>query len=189
MRNTKRYHFGEVIRTAEHDILWLIVQPATATQLARRLGVSLDRCSSMLHRLESKELVRCLNPTANRNRLYWLTRLGTAQRRKLAGDKSPSVDFPDIDWELYASVCYSHRGEVIRSLSHAMQPSQIRRRATFQHPHRRMSANNVRDVIRYLKAHGIVYPVKLPKKRHPGYELTEMGRHMRRLLFNAEVKL
>ncbi len=188
MQNSKRYYSREVIANNENEVLRLIVQPVTATQLSRRLGISLDRCSNMLHGLQSKKLVRCLNPGATRNRLFWLSRLGKIQQCHLAGNEADSLDFPVIDWVLYASVCYSHRGEVVRSLSHAMQPSQIKRRATFQNPLRRMSANNVRDVIRYLKANGIVRPVPLLRKKHPGYELTEMGLHMRRLLLRAEVR-
>lgn len=189
MRNAKRYHFKEVSTSEEQDVLRTMVQPATATQLSRWLRTSPDRCSCVLHKLRSKGLVTCLNPSANRNRLFWLTRSGVAQRRQLLGQRQELLDFPDIDWDLYASVCYSHRGEVIRSLTHAMQPATIKRRATFRNPNRRMSANNVRDVIRYLKENGIVRAVKLPKRRHPGYELTERGLHMRRLLLRAEAGL
>jgi hypothetical protein len=50
-----------------------------------------------------------------------------------------------------------------------------------------MSANNARDVIRYLKAKGIVRPVRPRKSKHPKYKLTKIGLKMRQLLLQAEV--
>ena len=179
---------GRVSNRKTQEVLLSITQPMTATQLSQNIGISLDRCSNALLGLQSRKLVRCLNPTANRNRLFWLTHLGKHCLRHLTSGAYFSFDFPDIDWELYASICFSHRSEVIRTLTFAMQPSQIRRRAAFRTPGFRMSANNVRDVIRYLKIHGIVRPVSLKKKAHPGYELTDIGLHMRRLLLQAEVR-
>lgn len=167
--------------------LWLR-QPMTATQLSRQQGMSLDRCSNALLKLQSQRLVRCLNPTATRNRLFWLTRLGKRFQRGLNGGKHIAYYVPDIDWTLYASICFRHRSEVIRSLTFAMQPATLRRWSRFRTPGLQMSSNNVRDVIRYLKSHGIVRPVRLKKKAHPGYELTEIGLHMRRLLLQAEVR-
>ena len=178
----------EVTNCGRRDVLLSITQPVTATQLSRKLGFSLDQCSNALLDLQSHKLVRCLNPNATRNRLFWLTRVGKHCQRHLASGAYLSYDFPDINWELYTSICFSHRGEVIRTLTFAMQPSQIRRRSACRAPGLRMSANNVRDVIRYLRTHGIVRPVGLKKKAHPGYELTEIGLHMRRLLLHAEVR-
>jgi hypothetical protein len=165
-----------------------ITQPMTATQLSRRLDVSVDRCSKALVNIQAQKLVRCVNPAATRSRLFCLTKLGTNCRRHMDGGTCVSHDVPDIDWELYASVCFSHRSEVVRTLTVAMQPSTIKRRAAFRTPGLRMSANNVRDVIRYLRAHDIVRPVKLGKKQHSGYEVTEIGLQMRRLLLQAEAR-
>lgn len=171
-----------------YQVFQAIMQPSTATQLSKKLGISLDRCSNVLLGLQSHKLVRCLNPTATRNRLFWLTRLGKQCQQQLYGGEHVSHDAPDIDWELYASICFSHRSEVIRSLTFAMQPATLRRRAAFRRLGLKMSANNVRDVIHYLRTHGIVRPVPLKKKAHPGYELTEVGQEMRRLLLQAEVQ-
>lgn len=188
MDKDKNRYFKGVTNCERETLLLGFTQPVTATQLSRKLGISLDRCSNALLGLQSHKLLRCLNPTATRSRLFWLTRLGKNCQRRLASASCSSYDFPDINWELYASICFSHRSEVIRTLTFAMQPSQIRRRSACHTPGLRMSANNVRDVIRYLRAHGIVRPVRLKKKAHPGYELTEIGLHMRRLLLQAEVR-
>ena len=189
MRNVDRYHFGEVNALREETAILAIVQPVTAKQLARTTGASLDNCSKRLHRLRAKGIVVCLNPAAQRNRLFWLTLRGIARFKELSGDSHQLGAVKDIDWGLYASVCFSHRSEVIKSLSHAMQPSQIKRRAIFRNPRCRISANNVRDVIRYFKSTGIVRSVAQEKRRHPRYELTDVGQEMRRLLTRVEVRI
>ncbi len=189
MENEQRFYTEIFAGTSSRQqVLLAITQPVTATQLSRRLRISLDRCSNALLQLHSHKLVRCLNPTANRNRLFWLTRAGMSCQRHLEHGTSFSYCFPDIDWELYATICFSHRSEVIRTITHTMQPSEIKRRAAFRRPGLTMSANNVRDVIGYLKAKGIVRPVTIRKKAHPRYELTEIGLHMRRLLLQVEVE-
>jgi len=175
----------------QRKVFLQLSQPATAKQLARQMGISLDRCSYILGRLAALGLARCLNPFSRRSRLYWLTRLGRAWQRRLRElDRMPPLvhDCPDLDWQLYGEVCYSHRAAVIRTLSQPMQPAQIKRRALFHNPKIRMSANNVRDVIRLLKAEGIVRPVKLKRRAHPQYELTDTGRQMQRLLAQAEAR-
>lgn len=98
-----------------------------------------------------------------------------------------SYELPEIDWELYGSCCFSHRGAVIKTLATPMQPAEIKRRALLQNSMLRMSANNVRDVIRFFKEKGIVNPVKMRKKAYPRYELTEQGKDFRRLMMLAEV--
>ena len=97
-------------------------------------------------------------------------------------------DYPDLDWTLYGDVCYSHRAAVIKCLNQPMQPAQIKRRALFQNPDIKMSAGNVRDVLRSLRTKGVVQPVKPEKKAHPRYQLTDVGTHMQRLLLQAEVR-
>ncbi len=49
------------------------------------------------------------------------------------------------------------------------------------------TANNVRDVIRFLRSTEIVQPIKVIKKAHLHYELTEQGKHFQRLLRQAEL--
>ena len=169
-------------------VLLAITQPVTTTQLARKTGIPFEQCNNILIAMQTHGLVQCLNPAATRNHLFWLANQGKNIQNYLVDGSDLSHDFPDIDWELYASICFSQRSEVVKTLSFPMQPSQIKRRATFKTPGLRLSGNNVRDVTRYLKEHRIVRPVKLRKKAHPGYELTEIGLHMRRLLLQAEVR-
>lgn len=96
---------------------------------------------------------------------------------------------PDIDWSLYGSVCYRHREAIIKILSEPLQPSEIKRRARIRFAGIRMSANNVRDVMRIFVRQGIVRKIYVKRQRHPRYELTEQSRVFRDLLLQAEVPL
>ena len=42
------------------------------------------------------------------------------------------------------------------------------------------------DVMRYLRDHEIVRQIRIEKKAHPRYELTEVGQHFQRLLLQVE---
>ena len=175
----------------QKDIFLRHAQPMTATQIARQRGLSDERCSYILGELKARRLMWCLNPNARRSRLFWLTRLGRAWQRRLRRlDGMPPLahDCPDIDWELYGDVCYSHRSAVIKALAQPMQPAQIKRRALARDPHIRISANNVRDVIRFLLARGVVRSLKLKRRAHPVYELTDTGTRLQRLLLQAGVR-
>jgi predicted transcriptional regulator len=68
-----------------------------------------------------------------------------------------------------------------------MQASAIKRRAVFQNPQLRMSANNVRDVMRYLLCKGLVRKVTLGRRRHPRYTVTDLGKTFQELLARARV--
>jgi hypothetical protein len=94
---------------------------------------------------------------------------------------------PQIDWTLFGWVCFSHRAAVLKALTMPLQPATIKRRARSQVPGLRMSANNVRDVIRLFLEKGIVRPVHLRKRTFPAYEPTATGQALRELLFRAEV--
>jgi len=174
----------------QRDIFLRHAQPMTATQVARQRRLSVDRCNYILTELAARGLMRCLNPSSRRSRLFWLTRLGKAWQRRLRQlDGMPPLrhDCPDLDWDVYGSLCYTHRSAVVKTLSQPMQPAQIKRRAVFRNPRLRMSANNVRDVMRDLRRAAVVHPVQRARRAHPLYELTEAGRHMQRLLVQAEV--
>jgi len=122
--------------------------------------------------------------------LFWFTDHGKQYHQQLREHlrlQPISYDLPDIDWQLYGSCCFSHRSAVIKTLSHSMQPVQIKRKALFLNPNLRMSANNVRDVIRFLHENEIVQAVTIRKKAHLHYDLTEQGQHFRRLLLQVEV--
>ncbi|MFC1780851.1 hypothetical protein ACFLZ8_01125 [Planctomycetota bacterium] len=94
-------------------------------------------------------------------------------------------DLPDIDWELYGWVCFSHRAAIIKALTESMQPAKIKHRAKQQNPKIKMSANNVRDIIKLFLEKEIVEPVKVGKRAHLRYELTELGRNIQGLLSYA----
>ena len=68
-----------------------------------------------------------------------------------------------------------------------MQPTAIKHKAKQRNPKIKMSANNVRDVIKLFRQKRIVKPVKLGKKSHLRYELTELGHKMQGLLSQAEI--
>ena len=160
-------------------------QPMTALQLSKHTGLSLDCCSYVLDEMSFHKLVKCMNKWSRRSRLYWLTNLGKeCQRQLLKDDGKPKIacDFPKVDWEVYGWVCYTHRAAVIRALTEALQPAAIKRRARLQNPDLRMSANNVRDVIKLLLQKDIVEPVEVRKKVHLRYQLTELGRDLQNLL-------
>ena len=70
-----------------------------------------------------------------------------------------------------------------------MQPSKVKRILRLRKANIRISANNIRDVIRLLLSKGIVRPVKVKKKAHLRYELTELGIKFRQLLIQAEQRL
>jgi hypothetical protein len=158
-------------------------------QLSIRTGNSLDQCSSLLGQLVLCNLVKCLNPLATRSRLYWLTPIGIFCQKKLKNKEDiPNAlkNLPDIDWQLYGWVCYNHRAAIIKALTEPMQPATIKRRAKQNNSKIKMSANNVRDVIRLFHKKGIVRSVNLRKKAHPRYELTEIGTRLKTLLQQAE---
>ena len=174
-----------------YDVIRDFKQPITASQLSRQTGMPVKPCNYILTNLAELGFLRCLNPQARRSRLYWLTYLGQecqAGVHKHFQLPRPSYNFPNINWKLYGEVCYSHRAVVIKTLTRPMQPSEIKRMALRNFKDIRMSANNVRDVIRFLKGKGIVVEVKHKKKKYPSYELSGEGQLLRRFVLEADVR-
>ncbi len=172
------------------EVLANLNQPLTAKQLSQRLGITTDSCSFLFWQLSVYELLYCLNPEARTNRLHWVTAVGnTCQRKLREALHLPQLlhRFPNIKWKLYGQVCFSHRSAVIRALAKPMRPAAIKRNAKSQDPNLRMSANNVRDVIRILLDYGVVRPVWTEKKAHPDYDLVGEGSQFRELLLRAEL--
>ena len=160
-------------------------QPLTATQIARRAGISLDRVLHLLWALTLHRILYCLNKDTRHSRLYWLTELGKMCQRKLREALSLQPlkhRFPNILWDLYSSVCYSHRTAVIHAMRGPMQAAAIKRGARLKNADLRMSANNARDVLWYLLAKGVVRRIIIKRRSHPRYELTDLGRTFRELL-------
>lgn len=171
-------------------VILRIKQPITAKQLAARTDFDLDSCSFILSELSVQGLVFCLNPQARRSRLYWLTELGKAcqiRLRETQGLPQFDLDFPKVDWDLYGWICYSHRAAVLKTLTEPMQPATIKRRARLMNDNLKMSANNVRDIVRLFLKKGLIQAVKIRKKAHLRYELTLSGKNLRKLLFESEV--
>ena len=170
-------------------ILLNFSQPLTARQLSKRTELSLDACSYVLWEFTIKALTTCLNEAAQRSRVYWLTRLGLAARRRLfrEHDKVMPVPFvPDVDWDLYGFVCHRHRTAIIKALTFPMQPATVKRRARSLDPTLRMSGNNARDIMRLFKRLGLVVPLNEPGRRFPRYQLVEPAKAMRELLMLAD---
>ena len=170
-------------------ILTVLKMPLTTKQLARKTGIPMDACSYMVAKFTLKGVSTCLNPEARNSRLYWLTELGTSCRKQLCQDLNipyRESDLHSVNWTLFGWICFSHRSIVIKILNDPMQPAEIKRQIRIQKPNTKISANNIRDVIKLFLAEGIVQPIKIRKKAHPRYELTDFGNQLKQLLIQAE---
>lgn len=165
-----------------------LAQPTTALQLARREGVTLDRAGYLFWELACRHLVDCLNATARKSRLYWLTEMGCrcqTRLRKTLHFSPVTHELPPVDWFLYGWLCFRHRAAIVAAMNEPLQPATIKRRARQRDQTLRMSANNVRDVMKLFLRRGVVRKVNLPREHHPRYQLTRAGRTFRALLLNA----
>ena len=164
-------------------------QPLTATHIARRTDINLDSCLHLLWGLTLYGVIFCLNNGTRYNRLHWLTELGKACQRKLCDVLALQPlkhRFPRIPWDLYSSVCYSHRSAVIQAMRGPMQAAVIKRVARLKNADLRMSANNARDVLWYILAKGIVRRIVIKRRRHPRYELTDLGKTFQKVLLGVK---
>jgi DNA-binding HxlR family transcriptional regulator len=174
---------------SRRKILLSIKQPLTGRQIGKRTGIAADTCSYVIVKLSARGLLSCINPNARNSRLYWLTDAGIQCCRKLYRDSGllyKEYDLPCIDWSLYGWICFSHRSIVIRTLAEPMQPSEIKRAIRKKSSNMKISANNIRDIIRLLLKKGVVKKVFYRKKAHPRYELTESGKQLRDILIRSE---
>lgn len=172
-------------------ILKHLIMPATPSQLARWTELSGDACSYTLVEFRMCSLAVCVNPDAVRFRLYRLTRKGLQCRLAVidedAGEYRPPA-FPVEFWHLYALVLYPHRSAVIRELTWPMQAAEIKRRASMNDPNVRISAGNVREVLKFLLKKGIVRRFFVRRSAYPRFELTDLGEQLREVLLEAEVR-
>ncbi len=174
-----------------HEAFLCVKQPFTVCQLARDLQKSWPAARFLLRELELKRLVKCLNRDSGRRKVYWLTWKGIVCHRRLrkhCGMSALDYRLPDLDWALYGGLCYTHRAAVVKVLEEPLQAVEIRRRACARDPRLRLSANNVRDVLKALKSEGVVAPVQIKKKAHTRFQLTESGAICRRFLLQARIK-
>ena len=162
--------------------------PLTARQLGRQTGLGQKRLSSLLSSFAVKQLCVCINPEARTSRLYKLTRLGKELQDRLTCElklpKPAQTDY-NIDWQLYGRLCYRHRSLVLINLTEPLQPAHIKRKIRFRNKSAKISANNIRGIIRFFEKEGIVKKVFVKKKARPKYELTGSGRIFRELLLKA----
>lgn len=180
-------------------ILLGLKQPLTATQISAKSGVRRDASSSVLGELLLYGLVECLNPTATRIRLYWLSKLGEECQRELRRRYAlprRRQNLPKLtpeQWETYCAVSTRQRSAVILTLGPSLtsaelpvlRPAEIKWRALRSSPEIRMSVNNVRDVIRFLLQNGVVERVFVRKQVHPHYRLSPLGVEILNLLKEA----
>ena len=172
-------------------ILISIAQPLTARQICNKTDISLDSCSHILRKMKKKNLTLCLNPKSRNSRLYGLTKKGIVYQKQLCkktGIPVKKYNFPDIDWELYGWACFEHRLAVIKALNEPMRPSEIKKILKVQKPDLKISANNIRDIIRLFTSKNIVEPVKVKKMAYPRYQLTDIGIQLKKLSTNAQMK-
>lgn len=167
-----------------------MTQPLTAKQISRRTRIDVGTCSYLLGKFAAKGITICLNPIAKSSRLYWVTDLGRDCQKRLFPDL-PYIapDFKSVNWELYGWVCFSHRAVVLRILTEPMQPSEMKRKLRQIGSDVKISANNIRDIVRLFLQKGIVQKVWVRKKAYPKYELTELGTKLQELLRQAEMPL
>ena len=175
---------------SRRKILMTIKQPLTGKQIGRRTGIPMDTCSYVVAKLVTKGLLICLNPEARNSRLYWLTGLGIQCQKRFHQDSAlpyEEYDLLSIDWALYGWICFSHRSIVMKTLTAPMQPSEIKRMIRKKKAGMKISANNIRDVVKLLLEKAIVQKVFVRKKAHPRYELTDSGSQFRELLMQSEI--
>ena len=191
MKNSKVYQW--IIEDENRrKILMAINQPVTATQLSQRTGIPVDTCSYLVAKSTIKGLLICLNPGVRKSRVYWLTEFGIRCRKQLHLDSNllyKEHNLPDINWHLYGWVNFNHISAIIKILTTPMQPAEIKKVLRIRRPNIKISANNVRDIIKLFLARNIVSPVKIRKKAHPRYELTDLGTKLRQLLLRADAVL
>lgn len=170
-------------------IMHTMTQPLTVLQIAKRTGMEREACTLVLLHLTVYRLMKCLNPGARSNRVYWMTEKGKACRQSLREEHRLSrtgYDFPIVDWELYSWSCFRHRSAVLKAITMPLHAAQIRMRAVSQNAALKMSLNNTIDVLRALQEQGLVLRLRLRKKKRSSYELTHTGSRIQQLLWKAE---
>ena len=173
-------------------ILAAIRQPSTASQLARVIDARQGQCSRALSQLEARSLAFCLTPSVQRSRIFWLTSLGLSCQRTIRSRLflPPLLhSFQELDWRLYSWVIYRHRSAILKAFQGPMTPSDIKRRAMSQSCELRISGNNVRDILKLFIERGIVTRIPRRRRHRAQFELTETGKQLQDLLWQAEIPL
>ena len=159
--------------------------PLTANQISHKLYIDPASSSRILSDFSDRGLMVCLNPSARNSRLYQLTSLGKDCQRQLYLELNlplKEFDVPAVDWDLYGWVCFSHRSAIMKILTEPMQPSEMKRQIRRRDSKVKISANNIRDIIKLFEQKGIVEKITVKKRAHPLYELTETGKQLQAIL-------
>jgi DNA-binding PadR family transcriptional regulator len=189
MLNTRVYQWLNASNEVK-KVLLAFNQPLISRQISKKTAIPAHTCSYVITKLENSGVLICLNSGARSSRLYWLTENGHHYLQTLYTRQNRTYNkpiLPAMDWSVYGWACFSHRSAIIKALTHPMQPSEIKRFFRLQGTHIRISSNNIRDIIKLFLSKGIVCPLKVRKRVHPRYELTDIGIKIRDLLIRAEV--
>ncbi len=176
-----RYPYRQVLRA--------LVHPRTARQISRVTQLSAPTCSHILSQLAGRKLIHCLNPSAQTSRVYYLTAAGQRLYRILAKTVPPwppISPLPDLNWPLYGWLCFRHRSAVLRYLTYPLQPAELKRILRQSQSRLKISANNIRDIVKLFVARGLAQRIRIHRKKHWHYDLTAMGIKYREVLRQAE---
>ena len=170
-------------------VLLNLSQPLTATQIAKRTQMARDHVSDVLRELSIYKLCCCCNPESVRGRVFTLTKLGRKCRERLL-KKYKLTELPchtgKVDCSLLGWAVFRHRASVIKILDRPMRAVTARKLAISRDSELRMSSNNARDILKLIVKNGIAKAVEERKQARPIYELTDAGRQLQMLLYQAD---
>lgn len=169
-------------------VLCTLTQPLTASRLARRLDINASTCMSILADLREAGVCICLNPQANKSRLYGLTPVGhrfQSQVRREFGLAPVARCSACIDWGLYGFSCFSHHAAIVSVLTQPRTAAEIKRQIRKRDPEVRTSCNNIRDALRAPHQKGMVQKLTEGSDNRPRYVLTDSCAAFPDMLNNA----
>jgi hypothetical protein len=183
------YHWLKKDKRRE-TLLLSFIQPATAKQLSNRTEIKFSICNSFMKKLSAFGLSICRNSDSQRGKLYDLTDAGEVVLKQIANERGITVRYW-IDWKLFACLAFNQRSDVLltwRNPNESLRAIEIKERAQKQKPSTKMSANNVRDVLRYLTENALVIKILKPRSTFPRFEITELGWIYRIMLNRIKIK-
>jgi hypothetical protein len=104
-------------------------QPVTIKQWSHMSGIVFEQCRQIIIAARNQGLVKCINPTARRHRVYFFTFDGLKAQKEVRhkrGFHEVVYDLPELDWVLYGECCFPHRAAVIKAIREPMQSCTIR---------------------------------------------------------------